>query len=262
MDSGLSGKVALVTGASQGIGKAVALGLARERVQVTICSRRHSVLAETARQIESATGSRVVPIVADLTSPEDIKGLVFQIIKRFGTIHILVNCAASPIFGSFLDLPDEAWKSVVETKYMGYVRCLREVIPYMVTQRYGRIVNISGTGGIEPNPLHLLGGSVNAAIELVTKGLAREMGKHNIRINAIAPGAVATERFTRLMETIALEKHADLETTLRERVVEVPLGRLAEPNDIADAVVFLVSDRSSFITGVCLRVDGGRTRGS
>ena len=256
MELNLRGKTALVTGASQGIGKAVALGLAEEGVRVAICSRREAALAATASEIQSATGMEVVPIVADLTRLEDIKSLVGHVLAKFGAIHILVNCVTSPIFGKFLELPDEAWKTVLETKYFGYLRCLREVLPHMIKQREGRIVNISGIAGVIPNPLHLAGGSVNAALDLVTKGLALEMGQHNIRVNAVVPGLVATERYAQMAKALPVEKQSTLEEFSK---VSTVLGRPAQPKEVADLVLFLASDRSSYITGACFILDGGRS---
>ncbi len=256
MDLNLRDKTALVTGASQGIGKAVALGLAEEGVRVAIGSRRWAALSATASEIQSATGAEVLPIAGDLTKPEDIKNLVEQVLAKFGAIHVLVNCVTSPIFGRFLELPDEDWKAVVETKYFGYLRCLREVLPHMIRQREGRIVNITGIAGVIPNPLHLAGGSVNAALDLVTKGLALEMGQHNIRVNAVVPGLVATERYTHMAKALPAERPPSLEEFSKVATV---LGRPAQPREVADLVVFLASDRSSYITGACFILDGGRS---
>jgi len=256
MDLNLRGKTALVTGASQGIGKAVALSLAEEGVRVAICSRRKFALSAAASEIQSATGMEVLPVVADLTKLEDIRGLVNEVLAKFGAIHVLVNCVTSPIFGRFLELPDESWKTVLETKYFGYLRCLREVLPHMIKQRDGRIVNISGIGGVIPNPLHLAGGSVNAALDLVTKGLALEMGQHNIRVNAVVPGMVATERYTQMARALPPERQPTLEEFSKAGTV---LGRPAQPKEVADLVLFLVSDRSSYITGACFLLDGGRS---
>ena len=260
MDLQLAGKCAVVTGASQGIGKAVSMGLSEEGARVVVCSRNYVSLVEIARQIECATGNHVVPIAADLSKPRDVKRLVSETMKALGAIHILINCVAVPIFGNFLELKEKDWLSVLETKYLGYVRCLREVLPYMIKQRDGRIVNITGRAGKEPSALHLPGGGANAALNILTKGLASEMGKYNIRINAVSPGPVATERLTKHIEARAAAGHTSVESLLAAYHVEVPLGRVAKPKEIADVVAFLVSDRASYITGACINVDGGRSK--
>jgi len=170
------------------------------------------------------------------------------------------SCAASPIFGNFFELADEAWKAILETKCFGYIRCMREVLPHMIKQGDGRIVNISGVAGVVPNPGHLPGGSVNAALNLVTQGLALEMAKHNIRVNSVLLGLlVATERYARLAGALAAEKQSGFEAVSKAYAALVLLQRLAQPKEIADLVVFLASDRSSYITGACLIADGGRS---
>lgn len=261
MELNLANKSALVTGASQGIGKAVAVGLAREGVRIAICSRRQPLLEEIASQIQDATGSVAIPIAADLTRQAEVKRLVGEVKEQFGRIDILVNCATVSVFGNFASLTEESWKAVLETKYMGYIRCLREVIPLMISQRDGRIVNITGIAGKEPTMQHLPGGSTNAAINLLTKGLALDLGKYNVRVNAISPGAVATARLSKLMEVKAAERNVSLDTISAEYTSQIPLGRLASPEEIADVVVFMVSDRASYMAGSCMVVDGGRTRG-
>lgn len=260
MNLGLSGKAALVTGASRGIGKEVARRLAEEGARVAICSRNLKTLLEVAREITSATGNDVFPFEVDVTKPGDIQALVRKVVRKLGTIHILVNCAAVTAYGSFLSISDRDWLSVFMTKYFGYVRLTRQVIPYMIKQREGRIVNITGVAGIEAlSPLYLPSGSTNAALNLFTTGLARDMAKHNIRVNAVAPGLVDTERVTRLKEISAAEKRSNKVSPSAESA-DLPLGRLGQPREIADVVAFLVSDRASYVTGACLRVDGGRTR--
>jgi NAD(P)-dependent dehydrogenase (short-subunit alcohol dehydrogenase family) len=257
MNLELSGKAALVTGASRGIGKEVARRLAEEGVRVAICSRNLKTLLEISREITSATGSGVIPFKVDVTKPGDLRALVRKVVRKLGAIHILVNCAAVTAYGSFLSISDRDWVSVFMTKYFGYVRLTRQVIPYMIKQREGRIVNITGVAGIEAlSPLYLPSGSTNAALNLFTRGLARDMAKHNIRVNAVAPGLVDTERFK---EISAAEKGSNKVSPSTESP-DLPLGRLAQPKEIADVVAFLVSDRASYVTGACLRVDGGRTR--
>ena len=252
-------KVAIVTGGARGIGKGIALALAKEGANVAIADVLVDEAAGAVSEIEKI-GKKAIALKCNVTKVEEVAQMVKRGFDTFGKIDILVNCAAEPTFGRFVELPDEAWKSVIETKYLSYIRCMREVIPHMINQRYGRIVNISGNTAMEPSPLHLPGGSVNAAINHVTKGLAQEMGKYDIRINAVSPGVTATERLTKFMEAEAAEQHSNLETISKQLAAGVPLGRLAQTEEIANVVVFLVSDRSSYITGTCLLVDGGSNR--
>lgn len=255
----LSGKVGIILGGAGGIGRATSLRLAKEGCKVVIAGAHYDTVKAVAKEAEEA-GNTALAVQTDVTELDSIKSLVKTTIDKFGTVHILVNSMASPIFGRFLDLPDDSWQQVLAVKYLGSVRSMREVLPIMIKQKYGRIVNLSGSAGKEPTPLHLPGGSMNAAINQLTKGLAREMGKHNIRINAVSPAATATERLMKLMGATAADKHIDLQTLLKEDAKDAPLGRMAEPEEIAEVIAFLVSDRSSYINGTCIVADGGRTR--
>ncbi|MFC1904746.1 SDR family NAD(P)-dependent oxidoreductase [Chloroflexota bacterium] len=255
----LKGKVGIIIGGAGGIGRATSLRLAKEGCQVVVASRDYDKVKAVAQEVEDS-GNTALGIEVDVTSLESVKQLVKSTIDKFGTIHILVNSMASPIFGSFLELPDESWQEVLAVKYLGSVRSMREVLPYMIRQKYGRVVNVSGSAGKEPTPVHLPGGSMNAAINQFTKGLAREMGKHNIRINAVSPSLTATERAIQLAKIRAAERQIDIQTLREEDAKEVPLGRMGEPEEIAEVIAFLVSDRSSYINGACIMVDGGRTR--
>lgn len=261
MELGLRGKAALVTGASQGIGQAIALGLAEEGVHLAICARGREALEKTAQEMQAATGSLVIAIPADMSRREDITMFVNRAAEALGRIDILVNVAGASAFGSFLSLPDEAWASAMELKYLGYVRCAREVIPFMLRQGGGRIINVVGTGGHEAVATHLAGGCANAALLLFTKGLAQEMAQHNILVNAVSPGRVATQRLEKLIRAWAANRGCSYEEALQSMVAEVPLRRWAQPREIADMVVFLASERASFVTGSLIVVDGGKTRG-
>lgn len=255
----LSEKVALIVGGAGEIGKATASRLTKDGCRMVVADRDYDKVKAFAEESESA-GNETLAIKVDVTNLESVKLMVKSTINKFGTVDILVNAMASPIFGSFLDLPDKNWQEVLAVKYLGSVRSMREVMPHMINQKYGRIVNISGSAGKEPSPLHLPGGSINAAINQLTKGLAREMGKHNIRINVVSPGPTATERAMELLRITAAERQTDIQTLLEADSKEVPLGRLAKPEEIAEVIAFLVSDRSSYINGAYIAVDGGRTK--
>ena len=255
----LSEKVALIVGGAGEIGKATASRLTKEGCRMVVADRDYDKVKAFAEESEGA-GNETLAIKVDVTNLESVKLMVKSTINKFGTVDILVNTMASPIFGSFLDLPDKNWQEVLAVKYLGSVRSMREVMPHMINQKYGRIVNISGSAGKEPSPLHLPGGSINAAMNQLTKGLAREMGKHNIRINVVSPGPTATERAMELLRITAAERQTDIQTLLEADSKEVPLGRLAKPEEIAEVIAFLVSDRSSYINGAYIAVDGGRTK--
>ncbi|MFC1929368.1 SDR family NAD(P)-dependent oxidoreductase [Chloroflexota bacterium] len=257
MISGLTGKIGLITGASREIGSEIALRLSEEGARLGICSRNQSALEDAAERILLATGHRPMPIIADLTKLQDIKELVSKMIADFGRIDILVNCASVTAYGNFLDMPDEEWFSTFDVKYFGIMRTIREVIPHMIRQKDGRIVNITGRTGKEPGAMTLPGGSVNAALNLLTKGLARNFGHYNIRINAVSPGPVNTAR----IQNLAKSTGKSVEEILLQYINETPLTRVAQPSEVADTVVFLVSDRASHITGTVIEVDGGLTRG-
>lgn len=255
----LEDKVAIVTGGSGGIGRAIALRLAREGCRLTIVGKTPDRVDNAVAEL-TGSGYEAVGIPTDVRQLSKIKNMVSATVTKYGAVHILVNSVAVPVFGSFLTLTDDAWISIFETKYLGYIRCVRAVLPHMIDQKYGRIINITGGSAREPTPLHLPGGGANAAITHFTKGLARDVGKHNIRVNCIAPGEVASERLMTIQKTIARETHTTYKSVLAKETANIPLGRLAEPDEIAEAALFLASERSSYINGASVLVDGGYSR--
>lgn len=249
----LDGRVAWVTGAGGALGAAICRTLASEGALVCLSGRNRESLAAVAADLD---GSRVLP--ADLASRADVDGAVREILAAYGRIDILVNSTALPVFGAFLELDDDAWERVLQAKLMGYVRTMRAALPSMVAQRFGRIVNVSGRGGRQPTPAHLPGCAANAAVNLLTKGIADIYGKDNIRVNAVAPGPIDTPR----LSTIASSNDAlarQGQTAARPANAPTPLGRLGTPQDVANAVAYLVSERSAFVTGTVQAVDGGGT---
>ncbi|HLE42773.1 MAG TPA: SDR family oxidoreductase [Methylomirabilota bacterium] len=254
MDLKLDGKVAWITGAGGAIGRAIAVALAAQGVQTVLTSRGEAALRATAEAVAKAGGRSPVLRTADVTRADQVDGTADAIVRDLGRIDILVNSTTAPVFGDFLALTDEAWEAAIQTKWLGYVRTLRAVLPHMLRQRDGRIVNVSGGGGRTPTPTHLPGGGVNAAVNHLTKGLAGIYARHNIRINAVAPGPIESERLARIARVQA--ESAEPRTV---PITATPMGRAGEPREVADAVVYLVSDRSTFVTGIVLPVDGGRT---
>ena len=258
MDLGLQGKTALVTGASEGIGSAIARKLAEEGVRVAICARTESTLKDTAAAIARATGLEIVSIPADLRSLDGCRAVVEQAADSLGGLDILVNNAGASAFGPFVDLPDEAFVDAINGKLLGYIRCAKAAVPHMRRRGGGVIVNITGTTQ-QAIPLHTPGSACNAAIRMFSKELSMELGPLNIRVNSVAPGRIQTARADRLLEATAASQGTTPEVVLSQLVKTIPSGRVGTTDDIADAVCFLVSERATYINGAALVVDGSKS---
>lgn len=261
MDLGLQGKVAIVTGGSKGIGRVTALALAQEGVDVSICARGVESLEEAATEIRSRTGRRVLAVRADMTVLEDIQNLVASTVAELGGVDILVNNAVNSIAAPFMELPDEAWLNHINVKIMGYVRCAREVIPHMQRRGGGRIINIGGMAARSVGALTFSNGVTNSAVSNFSKNLSDQVAKDGILVNCIHPGATRTPRQASGLERRARYAGISLEEAERETVSTIPIGRMIEPEDVADLVLFLVSDRASAITGQTIAIEGGAGRG-
>lgn len=258
MDLGLSGKTALVTGASEGIGAAIARRLAEEGVRVAICARTEARLEATAEEITKAAGMEVIAIPADLRTLAGCEGFVARAAERLGGVDILVNNAGASAFGPFVDLPDEAFVDAINGKLLGYIRCARAVIPHMRRRGGGNIVNITGTTQ-QAIAFHTPGSACNAAVRMFSKELSMELGPLGIRVNSVAPGRIQTARADRLLEATAAAQHTSPEAVLADLVKTIPSGRVGTPDDIADAVCFLVSARATYVNGAALVVDGSKS---
>ena len=258
MELGLRGKTALVTGASEGIGMAIAHKLAEEGVRAAICARTESKLKATAEDIARATGVDIVPIAADLRSLAGCQGFVEQAAAQLGGVDILVNNAGASAFGAFVDLPDDAFVDAINGKLLGYIRCAKAAIPHMQRRGGGVIINITGTTQ-QAVPLHTPGSACNAAIRMFSKELSIELGPLNIRVNSIAPGRIQTARSDRLLEANAESQGTTPEAILSDLVKTIPSGRVGSIDDIADAVLFLASERATYINGSALVVDGSKS---
>jgi 3-oxoacyl-[acyl-carrier protein] reductase/bacilysin biosynthesis oxidoreductase BacG len=265
MELYLDGKTALVSGGSAGIGLACARGLVAEGVEVAIVGRSRDRLAAAADELKRAAPGRavpprVVPIAADLAHPAEVTRAVAEARAALGRIDILVNNAGSAMGGSFFALGDEAFLEAWNLKLLGYIRMTRAVAPEMIARRDGRIVNIVGGAARTPSPGFLTGSTANAAIINFTRGLARELAAHNVRINAISPGSTATERAERLIAADAVDG-VTLEEARERRLARIPMHRLTSPDEIAAMTLLLVSDRTASMTGAEVLIDGGATPG-
>src|ERR1051326_5840421 len=203
MDLQLKGKAALVTGGSEGIGKGIGRAFAREGVDVAICARRKDKLEAAAAEIAKESGRKIVPIAADLTKDADAKNFVEKAHQALGRVDILVNNAGSAPGGIIEHLSEADWAQALQLKFMGYVRCLRYVLPIMVRQGGGRVVNLIGNDGIKPSYWEIAPGAANAAGQNLTVSLAGQYGKHNISFCAVNPGPVRTERWAGLVDAMA-----------------------------------------------------------
>jgi len=261
MDLGLSGKTALVTGGSEGIGKAIARGLAQEGVSVAICARRMGPLEEAAREIGGETGSKVVAIRADLTKDAEARAFVEDARKALGRIDILVNNAGSAPGGVLEHLTEEDWEKALQLKFMGYVRCLRYALPIMVKQGGGgRVVNLIGNDGVKPSYWEIAPGAANAAGQNLTLSLSGQYARHGISFVAVNPGPVRTERWAGLVAAMARDMKLTYEEADKLAPSSIPLGRIAEPEEVADLVVFLASPRAHYVNGTMIEIDGGQEK--
>jgi 3-oxoacyl-[acyl-carrier protein] reductase len=261
MDLGLTDKVALVTGASKGIGKAVALTLAAEGARVAVVARDAGSLGKVAAECRDRSGKDAVVVAADLSRLDETERVVREVKERCGRIDILVNNAGAIRGGDFLKIPDAQWMGDWNLKLLGYIRMARAVLPIMQLQGGGRICNVVGAAGRNPAPTYLTGGAANAALINFTKGLADLGAPSKVLVTAVSPAATKTERWDSLIAAQAAASGRSAEDLQREAEASYKLGRIATSEDIADMVTFLVSARAAFVTGVCVTVDGGSTRG-
>jgi NAD(P)-dependent dehydrogenase (short-subunit alcohol dehydrogenase family) len=255
VDLGLQGKVAAITGGSEGIGRATAFRFCEEGVRVAICARREDVLRTTAKEIASATGGEVLAVRADVTIPADCERFMRQTVERFGGLDILVNNAGRLAVMPFEQATDAVWLEDIAVTLYGALRCARLAIPYMRKQGGGRIINMTTIAGKQPGVRSVPSGVTGAAGINLSKALANEYAADNILVNTICLGHLKSAQWTRRWQA----HFADL--TLDEFYAKqgesIPLQRLGEAEDVADLVCFLASERARYITGTAINIDGG-----
>ncbi|ATY84426.1 3-oxoacyl-ACP reductase [Kyrpidia spormannii] len=253
-------KVAIVTAASKGLGRAVALELAQAGNDLVIASRDAQRIEETARWIRERSDVEVIPVQADVTSAGDIEKVVRTAADRWGRVDILINNAGGPPAGTFEQFDDKAWYAAVDLNLMSVVRATRLVIPYMRLQGGGRIINLTSTSVKQPIPNLVLSNTVRAAVAGLTKTLSIELAPYNILVNNVAPGRIETDR-VRELDRITAEKTGEPVDEVRKRWEgQIPLGRYGTPEEFAKVVAFLCSPAASYLTGLTISVDGGLTK--
>lgn len=260
MDLGLNGKVAIVAAASKGMGKATAMGLAAEGARVTMCARTEADLIAAANEIREKTKAEVLAIPADVTRYADIRRVVLKAVESFGGVDILVANAGGPPPGGFDQLTDEDWQAAFELNLLSTVRFIREVLPHMRKKRWGRILNIQSSSVKQPIEGLILSNGIRPGVAGLGKTLAAELGKDNILINTVCPGRILTDRLRTHMGGRAKKAGKTFEEYLPNVTADIPLGRIGSPEEFANVLVFLASERASYVTGATIQVDGGLIR--
>ena len=262
MDMGIKGRVAIVTGGTRGIGWTTARLFLEEGVKVAICSRNGAEAEKVAAELASETGGECFGAQCDTSNGDDIDRFVKAVVARYGTVDILHNNAGTMYSGRFDAMTDEGLQKQLDTKLFGFMRLIRRVYPYMKQKQWGRIVNNIGGAGKEPDPYMFGSGITNSALLNITKSLSTEFAPDNVLVNAICPGWVDTKLWR--MNSGGLQKElgvASEEEARKQAARKNALGRFGKPEELANAVVFLCSERATYITGVSLNLDGGRLKG-
>ena len=257
MDLGLKGKVALVTGASKGMGKACALGLAAEGARVAMCSRTEGDLKAAADEVRAQTRGEVITVAADVTKADQVKTLVARVKDGLGSPDILIANCGGPPRGYFDEFDDAAWAGAVEVSLLSTVRLIREVLPGMRAKKWGRVLTIQSVSVKQPLPELLLSNAVRPGVHGMMKTLALQLASENILVNTLCPGRILTDRLMGGLKASGLSR----EEYLERQSAEIPLGRVGTAEEFANVAVFLASERASYVTGVALQVDGGLVRG-
>ena len=261
MDLELKNRVALVAASSKGLGKAVAWSLAREGAKLVICARNKDVLEKTADDIFLETGVSVFPLAVDLADSEQIDWMIDETLDLFGRVDILVTNAGGPSPGQFMDIGESEWMKAVQQTLMSVIRLTRAVIPGMRKQKWGRIVHMTSVSVKQPIDGLLLSNVLRPGIVGLTKSLSQELASDNILVNAVCPGYYLTDRVKELLQKKAKKNKTSVDKAMEDVVHEIPLGRMGRPEELADLIVFLASERASYITGSIIQVDGGFVKG-
>ena len=256
MDLGLKDRSVLVTGASKGIGRACAFGFAAEGARVAMCARTEADLEAAAREARGRGAADVLAVAADASRVDGIERVVSRTVERFGGIDVLVANVGGPPRGPFDGFSDAQWMQAFELTMLSLVRMIRAVVPHMRQKRWGRIVTIQSTSVIRPLPTLLLSNAIRPGAIGLLESLVPELARDGILVNAVCPGPILTDRFLSGSAQSGLSQ----EDYIKAQATRIPVQRVGTPDELANAVLFLSSERASYITGVTLPVDGGTTR--
>jgi 3-oxoacyl-[acyl-carrier protein] reductase len=259
MDLGLAGKAAIIGGASRGIGRAIAFGLAAEGCNVALCARDAKRLEATAAELRDASAAEVLAVPCDMSKQEDIARFVASAASKFGRIDIVVNNAGGPPPGTFEAHDEAAWQLALNQNFLSVVRTVREALPHLRAAGGGRIINITSVAVKEPIPGLILSNASRLGVVGLAKTLSRELGPDQITVNTVCPGLTLTDRMRELYGARAQAGGRTLDAELAGEAQRIPLGRLGQPEDVAALVVFLASEQARHITGTTVQVDGGST---
>jgi 3-oxoacyl-[acyl-carrier protein] reductase len=257
MDLGLKGRGVIVAASSEGMGRAAAEAFAREGAQVAMCARTETTLRQAADQIRAETGAEVYAEPLDVTDSGAVQRFVEQAAKRFGRLDVCVTNAGGPPAKNFLSVTTDEWRKAVDQNFLSVVHLAKAVIPYMQRHRWGRIITITSVSVKQPIPDLIMSNAVRAAVVGLVKSISNEFGKDGILANNVAPGYTTTERLQELAGTRALAAGVSTQKIYEEWAADAPVKRLADPKEVADTIVWLASERASYITGQTILVDGG-----
>lgn len=260
MDLGLKKKRAIVTGGSRGIGNACALALAAEGARVCVTARDEQLLKQAVADIEAAGGEGMY-VVADLMEPQACKAVVDACVDKWGGVDVLINNAGAAKGGDILELDAELITDALSLKSFGYLRMAQLVIPHMVANKWGRIVNIAGGAGASPQRGNIPTSVANATVYNITRALSDAVSGDGIQVNVINPGMTNTQRARDLLDARATKEGRSVEEVLAEQGARLPAGRIGEPEDVARVACFLASEACSYVFGSSVFMDGGARRG-
>lgn len=261
MDLGLKDRVAMVAASSEGLGRAVALGLAREGARLALCARTPATLQATADAIRRETGAEVLATPLDVTDYDQVRRFVAETYQRFSRVDICVTNAGGPPAKPFSETTLEDWQSGVSLNFMSTLYFAREILPLMRERSWGRLIAITSAAVKQPIDGLILSNAVRSAVSGLVKSLSNEYARHNVTVNNVCPGYTLTARLDGLSARLAQAQGVDARVIRERWTSQIPAGRLGTPEEFANVVVFLASERASYVNGVSIAVDGGFVKG-